>query len=69
MKDRESLISVLDDVRDDLKRVSAKLSARDKALLEQHVTLVRELEQELQKPDADAALGTRCRSSIRASSW
>jgi hypothetical protein len=56
MKDKESLTSVLDDVRDDLKRVSAKLSARDKVLLEQHMTLVRELEHELQNPDADAEL-------------
>jgi hypothetical protein len=43
-------VSILDDVCDDLKRVSAKLSARDKAMLEQHVTLVRSLEQELQNP-------------------
>jgi hypothetical protein len=50
MKDKDSLVSILDDVRDDLKKVSAKLSARDKAMLEQHVTLVRSLEQELQNP-------------------
>jgi hypothetical protein len=50
MKDKDSLASILDDVRDDLKRVSAKLSARDKLMLEQHVTLVRSLEQELQTP-------------------
>lgn len=56
MKDKESLTSVLDDVSADLKRVSSKLSARDKMLLEQHMTLVRDLEQELQNPDADAAL-------------
>jgi hypothetical protein len=56
MKDREDLVSVLDDVREDLSRVSAKLSARDKALLEQHVTLVRGLEQELSKPDAETKL-------------
>jgi hypothetical protein len=56
MKDKESLASVLDDVRDDLARVSARLSARDKALLEQHLTLVRELETELQTTDSDAAL-------------
>ena len=54
MKDRDSLVSVLDDVRDDLKRVSSKLSARDKALLDQHVTLVRNLEQELKNTDAEA---------------
>jgi Protein of unknown function (DUF1552) len=50
MKDKDSLVSILDDVRDDLKRVSARLSARDKLMLEQHVTLVRSLEQELKNP-------------------
>jgi hypothetical protein len=56
MKDKESLVSVLDDVRDDLNRVSSKLSARDKMLLDRHLSLVRDLEQELQNTDADAAL-------------
>lgn len=56
MKDKESLVSILDDVQADFKKVSTKLSARDKAMLEQHLTLVRTLEQELQKPDTDAAL-------------
>ena len=56
MKDRDSLVSILDDVRDDLTRVSAKLSARDKALLDQHVTIVRNLEQDLKRNDADAKL-------------
>jgi hypothetical protein len=50
MKDKDSLVSILDDVSDDLKRVSAKLSERDKAMLDQHVTLVRNLEQELKNP-------------------
>ena len=56
MKDRDNLVSVLDDVREDLTRVSAKLSARDKALLDQHVTIVRNLEQELKHNDADAKM-------------
>ena len=56
MKDRDSLVSVLDDVRDDLTRVSSKLSARDKALLDQHVTLVRDLEKELKSNDAETKL-------------
>jgi hypothetical protein len=56
MKDRDSLVSILDDVRDDLSRVAAKLSARDKALLEQHVTLVRSLEKELSSTDTDRKL-------------
>jgi len=56
MKDKESLVSILDDVREDLKRVSAKLSARDKALLEQHMTLVRGLEQDLVNADKQGKL-------------
>ena len=56
MKDRESLVSILDDVRDDLTRVSAKLSARDKALLDRHVTLVRNLEKELSSTETDGKL-------------
>ncbi len=56
MKDKESLVSILDDVGSDLKKVSSKLSARDKQLLEQHMTLVRSLEQELKTPhDANLA--------------
>jgi len=56
MKDKDSLISVLDDVQDDFKKVAAKLSARDKALLDQHLTLVRSLEKELQSNDQEKAL-------------
>jgi len=56
MKDKESLVSILDDVRADLKRVSSKLSARDKALLDQHMTLVRGLEQDLADADKQGKL-------------
>lgn len=56
MKDKDSLVSILDDVRDDLKRVSSKLSSRDKQLLEQHMTLVRSLEQDLAEADKQGAL-------------
>lgn len=55
-KDKESLTSVLDDVRDDLKRVSQNLSPDDRARLEQHMTLVREMEASLAREDADAKL-------------
>jgi hypothetical protein len=69
MKDKESLVSVLDDVRDDLKRVSAKAQrTRQDAARAPH-ELVRDLEQELQNTDTDAALQHQCRSWIRASSW
>src|ERR1700694_5286822 len=46
-KDRESLKSVLDDLKDDLKKVESKVSGEDKKLLEEHTTFVREMEQEL----------------------
>lgn len=49
MKDRESLGSVLDEVTEDLKIVSRKVSREDKAQLEKHVTFVRDLEVDLQE--------------------
>lgn len=49
MQDRENLGSILDDVRADLKTVSAKLGKEDKALLDKHATFVREMEQELRE--------------------
>jgi hypothetical protein len=47
VKDRELLASVLDDVKDDLKKVGRHVSAEDRRLLEDHATFVREMEQEL----------------------
>ena len=48
LNDKESLKSVLDDVRGDLKKVSIRVSSEDKKLLEEHLSLVREMEKELQ---------------------
>jgi hypothetical protein len=48
MKDQESLKSVLDDVQEDLKKLSAIVSPADRKLLEDHATFVREMETELQ---------------------
>src|SRR5947209_4433900 len=47
MKDQESLKSILDDVREDLRKVGEKVSADDRRLLEEHATFVREMEDEL----------------------
>jgi hypothetical protein len=47
VKDRELLASVLDDVKDDLKRVSKSVGAEDRRLLEEQTSFVREMEQEL----------------------
>ena len=59
MKDQATLRSVLDDLEADFKKVSPLLSKEDRRLLEEHATLVRELEQELQATqvtDADRAV-------------
>ncbi len=47
VKDRELLVSVLDDVQDDLKKVSAVVSKEDRRLLDEHATFVRDMEKEL----------------------
>jgi hypothetical protein len=54
VKDRETLKSVLDDVQEDLRKVSAKVSAADRRLLEEHASFVREMEQELQSSAREA---------------
>jgi hypothetical protein len=54
-KDQESLRSVLDDLQEDLNKVSRLVSAEDRRLLEEHTTFVRELEQEL-KPSGAAEI-------------
>jgi hypothetical protein len=51
LKDRESLRSVMDDLQDDLRTVSARLSSEDRQLLQEHATFVREMEQELRGSD------------------
>jgi hypothetical protein len=55
-KDREHLGSVLDPVRDDLRAVARHLDAEEKALLEQHAALVRDLERDLQSGDTTRLL-------------
>jgi hypothetical protein len=47
MKDKENLRSVLDDVRDDLKKVRKLVSAEDCRLLDEHESLVRQMEKEI----------------------
>src|SRR5437762_3811472 len=51
LKDKESLQSVLDDVRDDLKKVRKLISAEDRRLLEEHEALVRQMEKEINDTD------------------
>ncbi|MED5382338.1 MAG: DUF1552 domain-containing protein, partial [Verrucomicrobiota bacterium] len=54
LRDRDSLLSVLDTVRDDLKRVSKKISTEDKRLLEEHAEFVRQMELEFGRSDGKA---------------
>jgi hypothetical protein len=57
MKDKESVVSVLDRVREDLKKVTTKLSPEDRSLLDQHMALVREMEIEIARQDEQQDLG------------
>jgi hypothetical protein len=47
LQDKESLQSVLDDVQGDLKKVRKWISAEDRRLLEEHQSLVRQMEREI----------------------
>ncbi len=53
VKDQESLKSILDPLEQDLKKVTEKVSAADKKLLEEHTAFVREMEQELKAASKD----------------
>src|SRR5262249_45605066 len=52
-RDRELLASVLDDVQEDLRRVGRAVSAEDRRLLDEHASLVREMERELRAAAAE----------------
>jgi hypothetical protein len=54
-KDQEALASVLDDIKDDLKKVGGTVSAADKKLLDEHAAFVREMEKELKEHKAATA--------------
>src|SRR3954466_13491533 len=43
-KDKENLKSILDDLKDDLKKVAAHVPAADRQILDEHATFVREME-------------------------
>jgi uncharacterized protein (UPF0147 family) len=55
MKDRESMQSVLDEVREDLATVARALPAEDRRILEEHKALVRSFEQELSSHRVEVA--------------
>ncbi len=55
-RDKTNLVSIVDAVKNDLGRVSKKLSAEDRAMLEEHMNLVSEMEFELSQADQDNQL-------------
>ena len=57
IRDRDSLLNILDIVRDDLKKVSKKISTEDKLLLKEHADFVRQMEQEFTQTDNKTLIG------------
>jgi hypothetical protein len=53
VQDQASLKSVLDDLQEDFRKITPLVSSQDRALLEEHATLVREFEQELKASAED----------------
>ncbi|MBN9120351.1 MAG: DUF1552 domain-containing protein [Planctomycetes bacterium] len=56
-KDNEALASVLDAVKDDLKKVGSSVGAADKKLLEEHAAFVRDMEKELKEQKTASTAG------------
>jgi len=54
-KDQDALKSVLDDVKDDLKKVGTAVGSDDKRLIDEHATFVREMEEDLKQAKAAAS--------------
>ncbi|MEZ6127109.1 MAG: DUF1552 domain-containing protein [Planctomycetaceae bacterium] len=52
MKNRKHLASVLDDVQEDLQRLSKVIGKEDRQLLEEHTAFVRSMERQLQSTEA-----------------
>jgi Protein of unknown function (DUF1552) len=55
-KDKAALASILDEVKDDLKRVGSAVGTEDRKLIEEHAGFVREMEKEL-KADMEVKMG------------
>ena len=56
MKESESMVSVLDGLRGDLATVAKAVDAKDRSLLDQHTTALRELERNMKEQQSSGAL-------------
>lgn len=54
-KDQESLKSVLDDLQEDLKQVRSRVGAEDRQILDEHTTIVRQMEEDLRQAESEKA--------------
>jgi hypothetical protein len=52
IKDRDTIVSVLDDLHEDFQKVESMLSADDRRLLQQHAEMIRDLEKEMRQEKA-----------------
>lgn len=52
-KDKQSILSIVDDVKDDLNRVSGKLSPEDREMMQRHLELVAQMQAKLEMADAN----------------
>jgi hypothetical protein len=57
LKGQENLKTILDDLQDDLRKLSASINPADRQLLEEQTTFVQEMEQELKSTAAVASVG------------
>ena len=64
MKESESMVSVLDGLRDDLATVARAVDAKDRGLLDQHTTALRELERNMKEQQTSGALVVPASPSI-----
>ena len=53
MKDKATVAGILDDVSDELKQVLKHISTEDRALLDEHLALVRDMEKELERTESN----------------
>ncbi len=56
MKDKKTVVSILDNLKGDLQQATKKLGKEDRSLLEEHLTLVREMESELKQQNDNKKL-------------
>ena len=54
-KDQESLKSVLDDLQEDLKQVRSRVGVEDRQILDEHTTIVRQMEEDLRQAEGEKA--------------